>query len=92
MKTLASLFLLLSSGLAQVADKANSGYKTPEGRQAVAKGLIAPDRDNRPSVAHAAVTAATAPQATAGRSMAPMTTTSLVAVLPSNLRQPKKAA
>jgi len=47
MKTLASLFLLLSCGLAQVADKANSGYKTPEGRQAVAKGLIAPDRDNR---------------------------------------------
>ena len=47
MKTLACLSLLLSCGLAQVADKANSGYKTPEGRQAVAKGLIAPDRDNR---------------------------------------------
>jgi ubiquinone/menaquinone biosynthesis C-methylase UbiE len=30
---------------AQVADKANSGYKTPEGREQVARTLIAPDRD-----------------------------------------------
>jgi ubiquinone/menaquinone biosynthesis C-methylase UbiE len=33
--------------MAQVADNANSGYKTPEGRQAVAKTLTAPDRDAR---------------------------------------------
>jgi len=33
--------------LAQVADKANSGYKTPEGREQVARTLIAPDRDAR---------------------------------------------
>jgi predicted methyltransferase len=30
---------------AQVADKANEGYKTPEGRAQVAKSLTAPDRD-----------------------------------------------
>jgi len=30
---------------AQVAGEANSGYKTPEGRQAVAKGLADPARD-----------------------------------------------
>jgi ubiquinone/menaquinone biosynthesis C-methylase UbiE len=30
---------------AQVADKANSGYKTPEGREQVARTLVAPDRD-----------------------------------------------
>ena len=39
--------LLLSCGWSQVADKANTGYKTPEGRQAVAKSLTAPDRDAR---------------------------------------------
>jgi len=32
---------------AQVAEKANSGYKTPEGRQQVAARLTAPDRDQR---------------------------------------------
>jgi ubiquinone/menaquinone biosynthesis C-methylase UbiE len=32
---------------AQVAEKANSGYKTAEGRDRVAKSLAAPDRDNR---------------------------------------------
>ena len=32
-------------GLGQVADKANSGYKTPEGRARVAQNLTAPDRD-----------------------------------------------
>jgi ubiquinone/menaquinone biosynthesis C-methylase UbiE len=45
MKTIVTSLLLLSCGFAQVADNANSGYKTAEGRQAVAKGLIAPDRD-----------------------------------------------
>ena len=39
--------LTLSTALAQVADKANSGYKTPEGRDRVAQTLIAPDRDAR---------------------------------------------
>ena len=37
--------VLISVGFAQVADKANSGYKTPEGREQVARSLIAPDRD-----------------------------------------------
>ena len=37
--------VLLSAALAQVADKANAGYKTPEGRDQVARSLIAPDRD-----------------------------------------------
>jgi ubiquinone/menaquinone biosynthesis C-methylase UbiE len=47
MKTIITTLLLVSCGLAQVADNANSGYKTAEGRQAVAKGLIAPDRDSK---------------------------------------------
>ena len=34
-------------GFAQVADKANSGYKTPEGRARVAENLSRPDRDAR---------------------------------------------
>jgi ubiquinone/menaquinone biosynthesis C-methylase UbiE len=37
--------VLFSVVLAQVADKANSGYKTPEGRDQVARTLVAPDRD-----------------------------------------------
>src|ERR1700730_14452892 len=37
--------VLIAVGFAQVADKANSGYKTPEGRDQVARSLIAPDRD-----------------------------------------------
>jgi ubiquinone/menaquinone biosynthesis C-methylase UbiE len=37
--------LLLSAAFAQVADKANAGYKTPEGRDKVAQSLVAPDRD-----------------------------------------------
>lgn len=41
------LSILLSTALAQVADKANSGYKTPEGRAGVAQTLIAPGRDAR---------------------------------------------
>jgi ubiquinone/menaquinone biosynthesis C-methylase UbiE len=44
-------FLLLSlcaaSLAAQVASKANEGYKTPEGRESVAKTLSAPDRDEK---------------------------------------------
>jgi ubiquinone/menaquinone biosynthesis C-methylase UbiE len=39
--------LLLSTAFAQVADKANEGYKTPEGRDQVARSLVAPDRDAR---------------------------------------------
>ena len=41
------LTVLLTAAIAQVAEKANSGYKTPEGREAVAKTLIAPDRDEK---------------------------------------------
>jgi ubiquinone/menaquinone biosynthesis C-methylase UbiE len=37
--------VLFSVAFAQVADKANSGYKTPEGREQVARTLVAPDRD-----------------------------------------------
>ena len=37
--------MLISAAFAQVADKANSAYKTPEGREQVARTLIAPDRD-----------------------------------------------
>jgi ubiquinone/menaquinone biosynthesis C-methylase UbiE len=41
------LSVLLSTAFAQVADKANSAYKTPEGRAGVAQTLSAPDRDTR---------------------------------------------
>jgi len=41
------LIATLFTVFAQVADKANSGYKTPEGRERVAQTLIAPDRDAR---------------------------------------------
>jgi ubiquinone/menaquinone biosynthesis C-methylase UbiE len=37
--------LLISVAFAQVADKANAAYKTPEGREQVAQTLVAPDRD-----------------------------------------------
>jgi ubiquinone/menaquinone biosynthesis C-methylase UbiE len=37
--------VLFSVAFAQVADKANSAYKTPEGREQVAQTLVAPDRD-----------------------------------------------
>jgi predicted methyltransferase len=37
--------IFLSASFAQVADKANAGYKTPEGRDQVARSLTAPDRD-----------------------------------------------
>ncbi len=39
--------VLVSAALAQVAGKANAGYKTPEGRDQVARTLVAPDRDAR---------------------------------------------
>jgi predicted methyltransferase len=42
---LAGLALAVSPGLPQVAGTANEGYRTPAGRESVAKGLIAPDRD-----------------------------------------------
>lgn len=41
------LFTLLSTAFAQVADKANSAYKTPEGRDGVAQSLSSPGRDAR---------------------------------------------
>jgi ubiquinone/menaquinone biosynthesis C-methylase UbiE len=41
------LFTLLSTAFPQLADKANSAYKTPEGRDTVAQTLIAPGRDAR---------------------------------------------
>jgi len=37
--------VLISVAFAQVAEKANSGYKTPEGREQVARTLTAADRD-----------------------------------------------
>ena len=40
-----TMLVLVSAALAQVAGNANSGYKTPEGRERVAKTLTAPDRD-----------------------------------------------
>jgi ubiquinone/menaquinone biosynthesis C-methylase UbiE len=47
MKAVLINIVLLSTAMAQVADKANSGYKTPEGRERVAQTLIAPERDAR---------------------------------------------
>ncbi len=44
---LASLFLIFPAAFAQVADKANEGYKTHEGRENVAKGLGDPGREER---------------------------------------------
>jgi SAM-dependent methyltransferase len=44
---LASLFLIFPAAFGQVADKANEGYKTHEGRENVAKGLGAPGREDR---------------------------------------------
>jgi ubiquinone/menaquinone biosynthesis C-methylase UbiE len=43
----ASLFLIGPAAFAQVADKANEGYKTHEGRENVAKGLSDPTREER---------------------------------------------
>lgn len=41
----AAIFLLAGVLSAQVAGNANAGYKTPEGRKAVAQGLADPQRD-----------------------------------------------
>ena len=47
MKKLACLLLMCAAAFPQVAEKANEGYKTKEGRAGVAKGLAAPDREAR---------------------------------------------
>jgi ubiquinone/menaquinone biosynthesis C-methylase UbiE len=47
MKHFIAVLILSGSLTAQVADKANSGYKTKEGREGVARTLSAPDRDAR---------------------------------------------
>ncbi len=44
---LAGLFIVCPAAFAQVADKANEGYKTHEGRENVAKGLGDPTREER---------------------------------------------
>jgi ubiquinone/menaquinone biosynthesis C-methylase UbiE len=46
-KKLACLFLLCAAAYPQVAEKANEGYKTKEGRASVAKNLIDPARSER---------------------------------------------
>jgi tRNA A58 N-methylase Trm61 len=48
-QVLGFLVLALCAGslAAQVASQANEGYKTPEGRESVAKSLSAPDRDEK---------------------------------------------
>lgn len=45
MKKFACLLLMSAAAFAQVADKANEGYKTKEGRASVAKGLSSSTRD-----------------------------------------------
>jgi predicted methyltransferase len=45
MKLLLLVPTFISISFAQVADKANAAYKTPEGREQVAQTLVAPDRD-----------------------------------------------
>ena len=47
MKRLACWILISAAAFAQVAEKANEGYKTQEGRAAVAKGLASADREAR---------------------------------------------
>jgi ubiquinone/menaquinone biosynthesis C-methylase UbiE len=47
MKFFAALLFLTFAASAQVADKANAGYKTKEGRDSVAKTLDDPHRDDR---------------------------------------------
>jgi ubiquinone/menaquinone biosynthesis C-methylase UbiE len=61
MKLLTVLIVLFSAAVAQVADKANSGYKTPEGREQVARTLIAPDRDAKQKPAELVKAMALAP-------------------------------
>ena len=48
MKSMAIVLPLALAGAlaAQVASQANSGYKTPQGRESVAAGLGSPERDN----------------------------------------------
>lgn len=43
----ACLLLFCAAAFPQAAEKANEGYKTKEGRDSVAKGLISPDREAR---------------------------------------------
>ena len=45
MRKLACLLFVCAASFAQVAEKANEGYKTKEGRDSVAKGLAAPTRE-----------------------------------------------
>jgi ubiquinone/menaquinone biosynthesis C-methylase UbiE len=47
MKKITCLFLFGALAFAQVAEKANEGYKTKEGRDSVAKGLDGADREQR---------------------------------------------
>ena len=47
MKKLTCLFLFCAVAFPQVAEKANEGYKTKEGRASVAKNLVDPARDER---------------------------------------------
>ncbi len=61
MKLLTVLIVLFSAAFAQVADKANSGYKTPEGRAQVAQTLTAPDRDAKQKPAELVKAMALAP-------------------------------
>jgi ubiquinone/menaquinone biosynthesis C-methylase UbiE len=44
-KRFACLLLFCAAALPQVAEKANEGYKTKEGRESVARGLADPHRD-----------------------------------------------
>ncbi len=47
MRRLFCFLLICGAAFAQVAEKANEGYKTREGRESVAKGLSDPTRDER---------------------------------------------
>lgn len=47
MKKLVCLFVFCAAAFPQVAEQANEGYKTKEGRASVAKNLIDPARDER---------------------------------------------
>jgi predicted methyltransferase len=47
MNKLAYLLLMCAVAFPQIAEKANEGYRTKEGRANVAKGLAAPDREAR---------------------------------------------
>jgi ubiquinone/menaquinone biosynthesis C-methylase UbiE len=47
MRKLACLFLFCAAAFPQVAEKANEGYKTKEGRASVAKNQIDPAREQR---------------------------------------------